>query len=141
MTDRGRPDLMTRRGFLGTAAAAVAAVSLPFDLKPEDLEPAPLASTDPGERFKLAPDELLIVLAELEDPKAGAKEIAAYGFLEDEDPGDDVPLIRYRIEPPARSVSFVVGKVWGVTIKADPGVRVRIRTHVAGQWIEAESPG
>ena len=139
MTDQGRPGL-TRRGFLGTAAATIAAVTLPFGLKPEDLEPAPLASEPPGERFKLEPEELLIVLAELENPKAGPKEIAAYGFLEDDDGGDDVPLIRYRIDPERGAVSFVVGKVWGVTIKADPGVRVRIRAHVAGQWIEAGSP-
>ena len=132
---------LTRRGFLGSVAAAVAAVTLPCDFKPEDLEEAPLVATDPGSRYKLEPDELLVVLAELEDPKAGPKEIAVFGFLDDDDAGDDVPLIRYRIDPERGALSFVVGKVWGATVKADPGVRVRVRAHVAGQWIETGSHG
>lgn len=139
---------LTRRGFLGSAAAAVAAVSLPFGLKPEDLEEVVVPTLDletpevanvPDEaRFKLEPDEILVCLAELVDPKAGAKEVAVYSFLEDEGALDDVPIIRYRIDPEqGGAISFVVGQFWGVVVKADEGVRIRIRAHVAGQWVDA----
>lgn len=137
---------LTRRGFLGRAAAAVAAISLPFGLKPEDLEevavpamdfaPATAAEIPAEARFKLEPEELLVCLAELVDPEAGSKEVAVYSFLEDEGALDDVPLVRYRLAPEAGPLSFVVGKVWGVVVKADEGVRIRVRAHVAGQWIE-----
>lgn len=110
---------LTRRGFLGGTAAVAALLVLPFGLKREDLE-----ERSSGSRFRLEPDETLVVLAELEDPKAGPKEVEAFGFLEDDGHDDSAPFLKYRIDPSSPSLSFVISSRWGVRIDAEPGVRV-----------------
>lgn len=131
---------VTRRDFLGGAAAAVASVALPFGLKREDLEEVPvepLEAEAPGFSKELAPEEVLVVLAELEDPEAGPKEVVLFPFRAGGGIREDVPPRRYRIGPNGPRLCFVPGDVRGVTIWAEPGVRVLVRADLGGgQWIE-----
>lgn len=114
---------LTRRTFLQGAAAVVGGLALPFGLKEEDLEPI-----EPEGRYRLEPLEVLVCLAEVEQPDGEDRIVSVYAFLDEDGPVDDVPAVVYRIR---ERTCFTIRGFYGVTFSADPDVRVRVRRVTA----------